>query len=141
MTGSAGFTGIHVRHGYRLSVGTGRDNLGMAIATVVATPHMYLVAEVNVIDIFLVGEIVLYGLLHRMAFDAIPFYTEGILTVVTGSTGQAFLHLNHGIALVKLNRLERFRVTVIAAVERCVEFVTENRARIMETDLLYRVTP
>lgn len=139
MTGATRFTCIHFTHGYRLSMGTGRDDLVVAVAAFIATPHVNFMAEQHRLNIFFRREIILDRFEYRVALLAIAAHVERILAVMAKTTGTPLFHITHGVAMVNLLRQKRLAVTVIAPIERSMELMTENRPGIPEPDLLYRM--
>ena len=83
MTGSAGFTGIHVTHGYRLFVGACRHYLVMAVFAEIAASKVNLVAESDRFDILLGGKVVLDGFEHRMTLLAVGSNSKSVFAVMT----------------------------------------------------------
>lgn len=140
MTGATRFTCIHFTHGYRLSMGTGRDDLVVAVAALIATPHVYFVAEQHRFNTLFRREIILDRFEYGVALLAITAHVERILAVMAETAGTPPFHVTHGVAIVNLLRQKRLVVTIIAAIERSMELMTENRPGIPEPDLLYRMT-
>ena len=58
MAGTAGFARIHVTHGDRFLVGTGRNNLVVAVVALIAAPQVDFVTEHNWFNFFLGWEII-----------------------------------------------------------------------------------
>lgn len=140
MTGATRFARIHFTHGYRLSVGTGRNDLVVAVAALIATSHMNFMTEQHRFNIFFRREIVLDRFKYGVALLAIAAHVERILAVMTETAGTPPFHVAHGVAMVNLLRQERLVVTVIATIEAGMELMAEKRPGIPEPDLLNRMT-
>lgn len=121
-------------------MGTGRDDLVVAVAALIATPHMYFVAEQHRFNAFFRRKIILDRFEYRMALLAITAHVERILAVMAETAGTPFFHVTHGVAMVNRLWKKRLVVTVIATIKRSMEFMTEKRPGVPEPDLLYRMT-
>lgn len=121
-------------------MGTGRDDLVVAVAALIAPPHMNFMAEQHRFNIFFRREIVLDRLKYGVALLAITAHVERILAVMAETAGTPLFHVAHGVAMVNLLRQERLVVTVIAPIESGMELMAEKRPGIPEPDLLNRMT-
>lgn len=88
VTAAARLLRFHLQHCVALAVGTGHEQLVVAVSTNMAESQVGIMAESG---IGREGNIP-----DRVALGAVPLYGEGSTAVMTGTTGNALLHLLHG---------------------------------------------
>lgn len=109
MTGTAGFTILHLFHGRLIRAPFGLEQVGMAIVT---AKHacVYGVGESDVTDAFVLEEDV-----AGMAFVAIASHAERPIPIMAAATRPTSLHRFHVDVVAVALLLKEFRVTFITS--------------------------
>ena len=91
MTGSAGTAALHLCHGKTLGILSGRKYAVVAVDALVET-LMKLVAEKGRACLrHIISD--LFG--RQVTAATIPFYREGQISIMAGTTGTVLLHFSH----------------------------------------------
>jgi hypothetical protein len=135
MTGTAGFTLLHLSHGVTLALGTGSEDFIVAVVTLV-NRDMKRVTEQYFPGIRKVKDHISYTVMTSVtaACD-----TEGNICVMTGTAGTVFLHIPHGVSATPFPAGKYTAVTVSTDVHLfyrvSMDLMAENCRDLLETDI------
>lgn len=135
MAGAAGFPLFHLRHGIGFALGSGGKNTVVTIIALVKT-DMEGVAE---IDFAGIGEIESDIFNADMTSVTAASDTEGNVCVMTGATGEVFLHFSHRIPAATLAAGKNSAMTVNADIHVfcrvSMNLVAEDCRHLLKSDI------